>query len=68
MDHQALRLEAKTDPEEDKMATKTETSRTKQPVLANHYRPIGPAAISAALLHTAKKKKTVQKIVSPRAA
>jgi hypothetical protein len=48
--------------------TKQESSRAKQPALANHYRAIGPAAIVAALLHTAKKKKPAQKIISPRAA
>ncbi|MBB6408066.1 hypothetical protein [Mesorhizobium sangaii] len=48
--------------------TKQESNRAKQPALANHYRAIGPAAIVAALLHTAKKKKPTQKIVSPRAA
>jgi hypothetical protein len=48
--------------------TKPETNRTQQPALASHYRAIGPAAIVAALLHTAKKKKPAQKIVSPRAA
>jgi hypothetical protein len=48
--------------------TKQDTSRVPQPALTNHYRAIGPAAIVAALLHTAKKKKPVQKIVSPRAA
>jgi hypothetical protein len=47
--------------------TKQESSRAKQPALASHYRAIGPAAIVAALLHTAKKKPT-PKIVSPRAA
>jgi hypothetical protein len=48
--------------------TKQESSRAKQPALANHYRAIGPAAIVAALLHTAKKNKPTQKITSPRAA
>ena len=48
--------------------TKQESSRAKQPALASHYRAIGPAAIVAALLHTAKKKKPAQKIISPRAA
>ena len=48
--------------------TKQESNRAKQPALASHYRAIGPAAIVAALLHTAKKKKPAQKIVSPRAA
>ena len=48
--------------------SKQESSRAKQPALANHYRAIGPAAIVAALLHTAKKKKPAQKIISPRAA
>ena len=47
--------------------TKQDSNRAKQPALANHYRAIGPAAIVAALLHTAKKKKPAQKIVSPRA-
>jgi len=48
--------------------SKQEQNRQTQPALANHYRAIGPAAIVAALLHTAKKKKPAQKIVSPRAA
>ncbi len=48
--------------------SKQEQSRPPQPTLANHYRAIGPAAIVAALLHTAKKKKPAPKIVSPRAA
>ena len=48
--------------------SKQEQNRQTQPALANHYRAIGPAAIVAALLHTAKKKKPTQKIVSPRAA
>lgn len=48
--------------------TKQETNRAKQPMLASQYRAIGPAAIVAALLHTAKKKKPAQKITSPRAA
>ena len=43
-------------------------ARVKQPALASQYRAIGPAAVVAALLHTAKKQKPVQKIVSPRAA
>lgn len=47
---------------------KQEQSRPAQPALASHYRAIGPAAIVAALLHTAKKKKPAPKIVSPRAA
>lgn len=47
---------------------KQEPSRAKQPALASYYRAIGPAAIVAALLYTAKKKKPAQKIVSPRAA
>ena len=50
------------------MSRKTETQRSSQPALANQYRAIGPAAIAAALLHMPKKKKPVQKIVSPRAA
>ncbi len=50
------------------LRSKQESNRAKQPALANHYRAVGPAAIVAALLHTAKKKKPVQKIVSPRAA
>ena len=48
--------------------TKQEASRTKQPALAGHYRAIGSAAVVAALMHTAKKKKPAQKITSPRAA
>jgi len=48
--------------------SKQDTSRAQQPALANQYRAIGPAAIVAALLHTAKKKKPAPKIVSPRAA
>ncbi|AZO48230.1 MAG: hypothetical protein EOS58_16010 [Mesorhizobium sp.] len=48
--------------------SKQEPSRAKQPALANQYRAIGPAAIVAALLHTAKKKKPAQKFISPRAA
>ena len=48
--------------------SKQEQSRQTQPALASHYRAIGPAANVAALLHTAKKKKPAQKIVSPRAA
>ncbi len=48
--------------------TKQAPTRAKQPPLTNHYRAIGPAAIVAALLHTAKKKKPTQKIVSPRTA
>ncbi|WP_077381790.1 hypothetical protein [Mesorhizobium prunaredense] len=47
---------------------KQDSSSAKQPALASQYRAIGPAAIVAALLHTAKKKKLVQKIISPRAA
>ncbi|MEW6632145.1 hypothetical protein [Mesorhizobium sp.] len=47
---------------------KQEQNRPAQPALTHHYRAIGPAAIVAALLHTAKKKKPAQKIVSPRAA
>jgi hypothetical protein len=48
--------------------TKQESSRAKQPALASQYRAIGPAAIVAALLHTAKKKKPAQKFIAPRAA
>jgi hypothetical protein len=48
--------------------TKPEQRSAKQPALASHYRAIGPAAIVAALLHTARKKKPEQKIVTPRAA
>lgn len=48
--------------------SKTETSRAKQPALTSQYRAIGPAAIVAALLHTAKKAKPAAKIVAPRAA
>lgn len=51
------------------MSRKPEAKRPKQPVLANQYRAIGSAAIVAALLHsTKKKKKPVQKFLSPRAA
>ncbi len=49
------------------LRTKQDPNRAKQPALASHYRAIGPAAIVAALLHTAKKSKTAQKIVFPRA-
>jgi hypothetical protein len=42
--------------------------RVKQPTLASQYRAIGPAAIAAALLHTPKKQKPVQKFIAPRAA
>jgi hypothetical protein len=42
--------------------------RVKQPALATQYRAIGPAAIAAALLHTPKKQKPVQKFIAPRAA
>jgi hypothetical protein len=42
--------------------------RVKQPTLASQYRAIGPAAIAAALLHTPKKQKPVQKFITPRAA
>ncbi len=48
--------------------TKQDPNRAKQPALANHYRAIGPAAIVAALLHTAKTKKPGQKVISPRTA
>jgi hypothetical protein len=48
--------------------TKPEPRGTKQPALTSQYRAIGPAAIVAALLHTAKKKKPAQKIIAPRAA
>ncbi|TIV72128.1 MAG: hypothetical protein E5V89_06865 [Mesorhizobium sp.] len=48
--------------------SKQEQSRPPQQPLTKHYRAIGPAAIVAALLHTAKKKKPAQKIVSPRVA
>ncbi|MGX9053985.1 hypothetical protein [Mesorhizobium sp. 43Arga] len=54
--------------EENMPRSKQEATRAKQPALASHYRAIGPAAIVAALLHTAKKKKPAPKIVSPRAA
>lgn len=47
---------------------KGESAHPQQPALTSHYRAIGPAAIVAALLHTAKQKKKTQKIVSPRAA
>ena len=63
------RLERKTDPREETMPrTKPEQRSAKQPALASHYRAIGPAAIVAALLHTARKKKPEQKTVTPRAA
>ncbi len=42
--------------------------RAKQPALASQYRAIGPAAVVAALLHTARKQKPVQKFIAPRAA
>ncbi|RWB84691.1 MAG: hypothetical protein EOQ52_23225, partial [Mesorhizobium sp.] len=45
---------------------KQEQSRPAQQPLTKQYRAIGPAAIVAALLHTAKKKKPAQKIISPR--
>ncbi len=45
-----------------------DASHVKQPGLATHYRPIGPAAIAAALLHAPKKKKPAQKFITPRAA
>ncbi len=47
---------------------KKDNKQAKKPSLANHYRAIGPAAIVAALLHTEKKKKPVQKFISPRVA
>jgi hypothetical protein len=47
---------------------KKEIRSSKQPVLASHYRAIGPAAIVAALLHTTKTKKPSQKFILPRAA
>lgn len=50
------------------MPRKPEAKRTKQPMVASQYRAIGPAAIVAALLHTAKKKKPEQKFITPRAA
>jgi hypothetical protein len=50
------------------LRSKQESNHAKQPALASHYRAIGPAAVVAALLHSAKKKKPEQKIVSPRAA
>lgn len=50
------------------MSRKPEVKRPKQPALANQYRAIGPAAIVAALLHSSKKKKPVQKFLSPRVA
>jgi hypothetical protein len=37
-------------------------------MLAAQYRPIGPAAIAAALLCTTRKKKPVQKFIAPRVA
>ncbi len=48
--------------------SKKDDKPVKKPSLANHYRAIGPAAIVAALLHAEKKKKPVQKFISPRAA
>jgi hypothetical protein len=48
--------------------SKKEIRSSKQPVLASHYRAIGPAAIAAALLHTTKTKKPAQKFILPRAA
>jgi hypothetical protein len=48
--------------------SKKEIRSSKQPVLASHYRAIGPAAIVAALLHTTKTKKPTQKFILPRAA
>lgn len=41
-------------------------SLAQQPALASHYKAIGPAAIVAALPHTAKKK-PAQKTITPRA-
>jgi hypothetical protein len=67
--HQMQHHDTKMLPGKRKMhRTKQEPSRAKQPELASHYRAIGPAAIVAALIHTAKKNKPAQKIVSPRAA
>ena len=48
--------------------SKKDHGPAKKSALANHYRAIGPAAIVAALLHTAKKKAPTQKFISPRAA
>ena len=67
-DSAGKRIHGNVTREEMMSRTKQEPSRAKQPALANHYRAIGPAAIVAALLHTAKKKKPAQKITSPRAA
>jgi hypothetical protein len=50
------------------MPRKPEAKRSSQPVLATQYRAIGSAAIAAALLHATKKKKPVQKFLSPRVA
>ncbi|MDR7031801.1 MULTISPECIES: hypothetical protein [unclassified Mesorhizobium] len=48
--------------------SKVKTSPAQPAALDSQYRAIGPAAIAAALLHTAKKKKPVQKFIAPRAA
>ncbi len=47
---------------------KVKTDAAQPAALDSKYRAIGPAAIAAALLHTAKKKKPVQKFIAPRAA
>ncbi|MET3790579.1 hypothetical protein [Aquamicrobium terrae] len=50
------------------MTRKKQEKRPEKPVLANQYRAIGPAAVAAALMHMTKKKKPVQKFISPRPA
>lgn len=48
------------------MRRSTKEVEAKPPCLAGHYRKIGPAAIVAALLHTTRKQKPVQKFIPPR--
>lgn len=48
--------------------SKIKTHTAQPAALDSQYRAIGPAAIAAALLHTPKKKKPVQKFIAPRAA
>jgi hypothetical protein len=50
------------------MSKKPQQKQPERPVLANQYRAIGPAAVAAALMHMSKKKKPVQKFISPRPA
>lgn len=50
------------------MSKKKQEKKPEKPVLANQYRAIGPAAVAAALMHMTKKKKPVQKFISPRPA